>query len=61
MDSIVAGCIPVVFERCALLDQYHWHLPRGRGSYFVYIPVQALRVSTPSMPGCKVMRQGLRS
>lgn len=37
-DAIVAGCIPVFFERQAAYTQYTWHLPPDPSSYSVLIP-----------------------
>ncbi|KAH6557263.1 hypothetical protein KP509_1Z125100 [Ceratopteris richardii] len=37
-DSIIAGCIPVLFANETVYLQYLWHLPRDPSSYSVYIP-----------------------
>lgn len=36
-DSLVAGCIPVLFHPCTAYLQYPWHLPANGSSYSVYI------------------------
>ncbi|KAH6556060.1 hypothetical protein KP509_1Z207600 [Ceratopteris richardii] len=37
-DSIIAGCIPVLFANETAYLQYQWHLPPDPASYSVYIP-----------------------
>lgn len=37
-DGIVAGCIPVFFEKQGAYTQYTWHLPADPGDYSVLIP-----------------------
>lgn len=39
-DSILAGCIPVVFDPYTLHDQYHWYIGTARQNISVYIPIQ---------------------
>lgn len=36
-DSLVAGCIPVLFHPCTAYLQYPWHLPSNTSSWSVYI------------------------
>lgn len=36
-DSLVAGCIPVLFHPCTAYLQYPWHLPRNASSWSVYV------------------------
>lgn len=36
-DSLVAGCIPVLFHPCTAYLQYPWHLPRNVSSWSVYV------------------------
>lgn len=36
-DSLIAGCIPVLFHPCTAYVQYPWHLPRNESSWSVYI------------------------
>jgi hypothetical protein len=36
-DSLVAGCIPVLFHPCTAYLQYPWHLPRNSSSWSVYV------------------------
>lgn len=37
-DSLIAGCIPVLFDEQSALYQYQWHLPRNDSEYSVSIP-----------------------
>ncbi|CAM6086321.1 unnamed protein product [Calypogeia fissa] len=37
-DSLVGGCIPVLFDPHTAYYQYPWHLPRNASSYSVFIP-----------------------
>lgn len=37
-DSLIAGCIPVLFDEKSALYQYLWHLPRNGSEYSVSIP-----------------------
>ncbi|CAM6086310.1 unnamed protein product [Calypogeia fissa] len=37
-DSLVGGCIPVLFDPQTAYVQYPWHLPRNSSSYSVFIP-----------------------
>eukprot|EP01018_Ginkgo_biloba_P037609 Gb_07528 [translate_table: standard] len=37
-DGIIAGCIPVFFEKQAAYTQYTWHLPSDPRDYSVLIP-----------------------
>eukprot|EP00250_Pteridium_aquilinum_P014584 c22074_g1_i2 orf=212-1948(+) len=37
-DTIVAGCIPVLFANTTAYRQYLWHLPASPSLYSVYIP-----------------------
>lgn len=37
-DSIIAGCIPILFHHRSAYSQYLWHLPYNYTSYSVYIP-----------------------
>ena len=42
-DSILAGCIPVVFDKYTLEDQYSWHIGIDRfESISVYIPIEEM-------------------
>lgn len=36
-DSLIAGCIPVLFHPCTAYVQYPWHLPKNESSWSVYI------------------------
>lgn len=38
IDSIVAGCIPVLFHPDSAEKQYSWHLPEDYASFSVFIP-----------------------
>lgn len=42
-DSLIAGCIPVLFNPFTAYYQYPWHLPANQSSYSVYIPEEAVR------------------
>eukprot|EP00249_Psilotum_nudum_P019059 c27080_g1_i1 orf=243-1739(-) len=37
-DSIIAGCIPVLFANSSAYQQYIWHLPKAGSLYSVYFP-----------------------
>lgn len=39
-DSLVAGCIPVLFSPYSAYTQYPWHLPSNSSLYSLYIPRQ---------------------
>ena len=42
-DSLLAGCIPVVFDKYTLEDQYPWHIGVDRiESISVYIPIEEM-------------------
>ncbi|KAK8556248.1 hypothetical protein V6N12_002658 [Hibiscus sabdariffa] len=41
-DSILAGCIPVLFHPGTAYAQYIWHLPKNYTKYSVYIAVKDL-------------------
>ncbi|MCO5552690.1 hypothetical protein L7F22_006207 [Adiantum nelumboides] len=45
-DSLIAGCVPVLFDPYSAYYQYPWHLPRERESYSVYIPAEDVRNGT---------------
>ncbi|XP_052209971.1 xyloglucan-specific galacturonosyltransferase 1-like [Diospyros lotus] len=36
-DSLVAGCIPVLFDPFTAYYQYAWHLPEDHGKYSVFV------------------------
>ncbi|KAJ7296873.1 hypothetical protein O6H91_Y095000 [Diphasiastrum complanatum] len=42
-DSLIAGCIPVLFDPFTAYLQYPWHLPINTTSYSIFIPSKALR------------------
>ncbi|KAJ7538490.1 hypothetical protein O6H91_11G050400 [Diphasiastrum complanatum] len=42
-DAMLAGCIPVIFDRNSAWTQYTSHLPVDGSSYSIYIPQSALR------------------
>ena len=42
-DSLIAGCIPVLFDPFTAYYQYPWHLPSNPSSYSVYIPAFDIR------------------
>ncbi|EOA29070.1 hypothetical protein CARUB_v10025326mg [Capsella rubella] len=37
-DSILAGCIPVLFTPDSVYNQYNWYFPKDHTKYSVYIP-----------------------
>ncbi|KAL2621345.1 hypothetical protein R1flu_001550 [Riccia fluitans] len=39
-DSLIGGCIPVLFDPYSAYYQYPWHLPEDSKSFSVYIPSQ---------------------
>ncbi|XP_074270226.1 putative xyloglucan galactosyltransferase GT11 [Silene latifolia] len=41
-DTILAGCIPVLFHPGSAYVQYVWHLPKDYSSYSVFIPMDEL-------------------
>ncbi|KAL9241094.1 hypothetical protein vseg_015244 [Gypsophila vaccaria] len=41
-DTIIAGCIPVLFHPGSAYGQYIWHLPKDYSSYSVFIPMEEL-------------------
>ncbi|MCO5603508.1 hypothetical protein L7F22_057659 [Adiantum nelumboides] len=46
-DSIVCGCIPVLFHPQTLYTQYSWHLPQNFSSYSVFIPEEYIKARLP--------------
>ncbi|MCO5609810.1 hypothetical protein L7F22_064042 [Adiantum nelumboides] len=42
-DSLIAGCVPVLFDPFSAYFQYPWHLPKESESYSVYIPAEDVR------------------
>ncbi|KAG5563199.1 hypothetical protein RHGRI_005830 [Rhododendron griersonianum] len=42
-DSIISGCIPVLFDPFTAYYQYPWHLPEDRGKYSVFIDQEEVR------------------
>ncbi|XP_024394533.1 probable xyloglucan galactosyltransferase GT20 [Physcomitrium patens] len=42
-DSLIAGCIPVLFHPATAYLQYAWHLPRNESSWSVYISEDEVR------------------
>ncbi|KAL6986229.1 hypothetical protein U1Q18_019597 [Sarracenia purpurea var. burkii] len=42
-DSIVSGCIPVLFDPFTAYYQYPWHLPEDHGKYSVFIEKEEVR------------------
>ncbi|KAI5059778.1 hypothetical protein GOP47_0026097 [Adiantum capillus-veneris] len=42
-DSLIGGCIPVLFDPYSAYYQYPWHLPSKPESYSVYIPAEGVR------------------
>ncbi|KAI5059852.1 hypothetical protein GOP47_0026171 [Adiantum capillus-veneris] len=46
-DSILCGCIPVLFHAHTVYTQYNWHLPQNFSSYSVFIPEEYIRAKLP--------------
>lgn len=46
MDSIVAGCIPVLFHEDSAATQYLWHFPDDYSSFSVFIPEECIMNGT---------------
>ncbi|KAK9079655.1 hypothetical protein SSX86_001328 [Deinandra increscens subsp. villosa] len=42
-DSLVSGCIPVVFDPFTAYYQYPWHLPEDHGKYSIFIDQEEVR------------------
>lgn len=42
-DSLVSGCIPVLFDPFTAYYQYPWHLPEDHGRYSVFIEKEEVR------------------
>lgn len=42
-DSLVSGCIPVIFDPFTAYYQYPWHLPEDHGKYSVFIDQEEVR------------------
>ncbi|KAK1436226.1 hypothetical protein QVD17_02004 [Tagetes erecta] len=42
-DSLVSGCIPVLFDPFTAYYQYPWHLPEDHGNYSVFIDQEEVR------------------
>ncbi|OVA11915.1 Exostosin-like [Macleaya cordata] len=42
-DSLISGCIPVLFDPFTAYYQYPWHLPEDHRRYSVYIPKEEVR------------------
>ncbi|KAK7307855.1 hypothetical protein VNO77_41276 [Canavalia gladiata] len=41
-DSLISGCIPVLFDPFTAYYQYAWHLPQDHGKYSVFIDKKEL-------------------
>ncbi|XP_021724336.1 xyloglucan-specific galacturonosyltransferase 1-like [Chenopodium quinoa] len=44
-DSLIAGCIPVVFDPFTAHYQYPWHLPEDHNKYSVFIDQEEVKAS----------------
>lgn len=42
-DSLIAGCIPVIFHNDTAYTQYKWHLPQDAHTWSVYISEDEIR------------------
>ncbi|KAF8380258.1 hypothetical protein HHK36_027742 [Tetracentron sinense] len=42
-DSLLSGCIPVLFDPFTVYYQYPWHLPEDHGRYSVFIDQEEVR------------------
>ncbi|CAL9237598.1 unnamed protein product, partial [Arabidopsis halleri] len=59
-DSLISGCIPVIFDPYSAYYQYTWHLPEDHRSYSVYInkeDVKAKRVNVIEKLMSKTLRE----
>ncbi|MCO5561175.1 hypothetical protein L7F22_014796 [Adiantum nelumboides] len=45
-DSLVSGCIPVLFHPYTVYTQYNWHLPENHSTYSVFIPENEIKAKT---------------
>ncbi|XP_002987516.2 probable xyloglucan galactosyltransferase GT20 [Selaginella moellendorffii] len=45
-DSLIAGCIPVLFSQETAYVQYPWHLPARLADYSVYVPAEDVKSGT---------------
>lgn len=48
-DSLIAGCIPVLFHPCTAYVQYPWHLPSNESTWSVYISEDEIRAGTANV------------
>ncbi|MCO5603512.1 hypothetical protein L7F22_057663 [Adiantum nelumboides] len=60
-DSMVSGCIPVLFHPYTVYTQYNWHLPENHSTYSVFIPENEIKSKTADIerilrlvPACQV-------
>ncbi|KAH7297069.1 hypothetical protein KP509_26G051700 [Ceratopteris richardii] len=58
-DSMIAGCIPVLFHNHSAYTQYVWHLPENYSSYSVFISEEDVRTGRLTIEG--VLRKFSRS
>ncbi|TQE02883.1 hypothetical protein C1H46_011495 [Malus baccata] len=42
-DSLISGCIPVLFDPFTAYYQYSWHLPEDHGKYSVFVDQEEVR------------------
>ncbi|CAN8245372.1 unnamed protein product [Cochlearia groenlandica] len=59
-DSLVSGCIPVIFDPYSAYYQYTWHLPEDHQTYSVYInkeEVKAKKVNVIEKLMSKTLRE----
>ncbi|KAM5572497.1 xyloglucan-specific galacturonosyltransferase 1 [Rosa sericea] len=42
-DSLISGCIPVIFDPFTAYYQYPWHLPEEHGKYSVFVDQEDVR------------------
>ncbi|KAI3707009.1 hypothetical protein L6452_25164 [Arctium lappa] len=58
-DSLVAGCIPVVFDPFTAYYQYPWHLPEEYGKYSMFVDQEEVREKKVNVVE-RLMKVGLK-
>ncbi|VVB07369.1 unnamed protein product [Arabis nemorensis] len=54
-DSILAGCIPVFFNRDSVYNQYKWFFPKDHTKYSVYISEEDVKIGKVSIENLLIM------
>ncbi|KAJ9555375.1 hypothetical protein OSB04_009989 [Centaurea solstitialis] len=58
-DSLVAGCIPVVFDPFTAYYQYPWHLPEDHEKYSIFVDKEEVREKKVNVVE-KLMKVGVK-